>query len=156
MADSPLVSLAMATLYTLMEILHLMIAGVWAGWTVFMAVLVVPAARDDRLDAGALVRLTHGFARISQVSPFVMLLTGGYMLSQGFITGSPLNSSQGRLVVTMVGLWVVLSVSSNVASRRLLAGIESLGVEHSARTVSTMFTVAGVAALALLFVGGWL
>lgn len=146
----------MVTTDTLMGVIHLLVAGVWAGWTVFMAALVVPAARDGHLDASALDRLTGGFARFSQVAPLVMLLTGGYMASRGFVAGTSLNSLRGQLVLTMVALWLVLSALNNVASRRLTAGIESTGAERSARSVSTMFSAAGVVALALLIVGGWL
>ena len=155
-ADALLVSLTMVTTYTLMNVLHLTVAGVWAGWTVFMAVLVVPAARDGDLDGAALDRLTSGFARFSQIAPLVMLLTGGYMASQGLVADSLLTSLRGQLVVTMVVLWLALSALSNVASRRLATGIESIGVDRSADAVSTTFSAAGVVALALLLVGGWL
>ncbi|WP_248910038.1 hypothetical protein [Halocatena marina] len=139
-----------------MDILHVLVAGVWAGWTVFMAVLVVPAARDGRLRADALSWLTGRFTRFSQIAPIVMLLTGGYMASQGAITEAPLNSLQGQLVMTMIVLWLVLSGLSNVASRRLLASVESSGVEPAARSTAMIFYVAGGVALALLLVGGWL
>lgn len=146
----------MVTLYTLMDVVHLMIAGVWAGWTVFMAVLVVPGARDGRLDASTLVWLTGRFARFSRAAPLAMLLTGGYMASRGFVADLPLNSLRGQLVMMMVVLWLVLSVLNNAASRRLSAGIESAGAEGSARDASVLFSAAGVVALGLLLVGGWL
>lgn len=146
----------MVTVYTLMDILHVLVGGVWAGWTAFMAALIVPAARDGRLDADALDWLTGRFARFSQIAPVVMLLTGGYMASQGVVTDGPLDSLRGQLVVTMVGLWLVLSVLSNVASRRLVAGVGSDGDEPVARDTAMGFYVAGGVALALLLVGGWL
>ena len=146
----------MVSIYTLMNVLHLMVAGVWAGWTVFMAALVVPAARDGDLDGTALDRLTAGFGRFSQVAPLVMLLTGGYMASRGVVTDSLLASLRGQLIVAMVVLWLALSALSNAASQRLTAGIESAGVDRSACDVSVAFSAAGVVALALLLVGGWL
>lgn len=146
----------MVTVYTLMDILHVLVGSVWAGWTVFMAALIIPAARDGRLDVKALTWLTGRFARFSQIAPILMLLTGGYMVSQGAITDAPLNSLQGQLVVTMVGLWLVLSALSNVASQRLVADTEPGGVELAARNASRSFYVAGGVALALLLVGGWL
>lgn len=139
-----------------MDIFHVLVAGVWAGWTVFMATLVIPAAHDGRLDAEALTWLTGRFARFSQIAPVFMLLTGGYMASQGAVTDAPLNSLQGQLVVTMVGLWVVLSALSNMASRRLVTSIEPGDVELAARSAARSFYVAGGVALVLLLVGGWL
>lgn len=156
MGTALLFELGMATLYTLMDILHLLVAGVWAGWTVFMAALVVPAARDGRLGADALGWMTGRFVRVSQAAPIIMLLTGGYMAIQGAITDAPLRSLRGQLVVTMVVLWFALSGLSNAASHRLTDGIESGGVESAAQNVTMLFYGAGVSALALLFVGGWL
>ncbi|MFC4551022.1 MULTISPECIES: CopD family protein [Halorussus] len=121
-----------------------------------MAALVVPAARDGRLGSSALVGLTERFARFSQVAPLVMLVTGGYMASLTFISDSLLKTTRGQLVLTMVGLWVVLSALTNVASRRLTADVESVGAERSARGASTAFSAAAAVALALLLVGGWI
>ncbi|WP_306061795.1 hypothetical protein [Natronococcus wangiae] len=146
----------MVRIYALMAILHVIVGGVWTGWTVFMAALIVPAARDGRFDADALSWLTGRFARFSQLAPAIMLLTGGYMASQGIVPDAPLSSLRGQLVVTMVGLWFVLSALSNAASRRLVAGVGSDGVEPAARDSAMVFYVAGGVALALLLVGGWL
>lgn len=156
MVDTLLVFHAMATVDTLVRTLHLMTAGVWAGWTVFMAALVIPAAREGRLGADGLSWMTGRFSLFSKVAPVVMFLTGMYMLGQGYSGDALLTSTRGNLVVTMVGLWIVLSAVTNVASRRLTTGVEVGGVEQATSGVMMMFSVAGVAALGLLFVGGWL
>ncbi|HET7324221.1 MAG TPA: hypothetical protein VFJ06_07810 [Halococcus sp.] len=155
-ANARLIESVMVAIYTLMDVLHLVVAGVWAGWTMFMAALVVPVARDGRLGADALDWMTGWFVRVSQAAPVIMLLTGGYMVSQGAITGTPLDSLRGQLVVTMVVLWIVLSGLSNAAGRRLTDGIEAGGVESAAHRTTMLFYGAGVVALLLLVVGGWL
>lgn len=144
------------SLYVMLRIVHLLVAGVWAGWTVFMAALVVPAARDGRLGADALGWVTGRFARFSQVAPVVMLLTGGYMIGQGFSGVSLLESFRGTLVLAMVVLWLVLSALTNVSSRRLVGSVESAGAGRAASDTSMLFSLAAVVALALLLVGGWL
>lgn len=144
------------SVYVAMRVLHLTTAGVWAGWTVFMAALVVPAARDERLDAGAVTLLTHRFTRFSQVAPLVMLITGGYMMSRAYADTSPLDSGRGTLVVTMVVLWLVLSVTANLAGIRLERRTDSLGVKEAAGNQRALFAVAAVVSLSLLLVGGWL
>ena len=143
------------TPYVVMRIVHLMTAGVWAGWTVFMAALVVPAARDGRIGSDALAWLTSRFALFSKAAPLLMFLTGMYMVGQGYPVDVLLSSARGYLVLTMIGLWIILSALTNVSSRRLAGGIEVAGVERAAKTSWTLFAVAGVVALALLFVGGW-
>jgi uncharacterized membrane protein len=146
----------MTSLYSVMEVLHLLFAGVWAGWTVFMAALVVPAARNGLLDADALGWLTSKFGLFSKIAPVVMLVTGGYMAGQGYAIDSLLSAPRGQLVLTMVGLWMVMSALSNVLSRRLTTRAESSGVKRAASDVSVPFTAAGIVALALLLVGGLL
>lgn len=148
--------MATATLYAAMRIVHLTTGGVWAGWTVFMAALVVPAARDGRLDADAVTWLCGRFARLSQLAPVVMLLTGMYMVGAGVPTDALLASLRGYLVLTMVGLWLLLSALTVASSRRLTAGVAAVGVERAAAAARAPFAAAGVVALGLLLVGGWL
>lgn len=142
--------------YLTMRIVHLLVAGVWAGWIAFMAALVVPAARDGRLGADALGWMTGRFSRFSQVAPVVMLLTGGYMAGQAYSGVSLLGNFRGNLVLAMVVLWLVLSALTNVSSRRLVGSVESVGAERAANDASMPFYAATVVALALLLVGGWL
>lgn len=78
------------------------------------------------------------------------------MAGRGYTVASLLNTPRGQLVLTMVGLWVILSVLSNASSQRLAGRVESISVERAARDVSLPFTVASIVALALLVVGGWL
>lgn len=148
----------MVTLSTFvaMRVIHLMTAGVWAGWTVFMAALVLPAARKGFLDGRAVNWLTHRFARFSQAAPLVMLATGGYMMSEAYVGTSFFDGGRGTLVVTMVALWFLLSVTTNLASKRLETRTESLGATEAAGSQRALFSLSAVIALSLLLVGGWL
>ena len=148
--------MATVTLSVAMRIVHLMTAGVWAGWTVFMAAVVVPAARDGRFDPDTLTWLTGRFSLFSKVAPLIMFFTGMYMIGEGYASDTLLTSARGQLVLTMIGLWVALSILTNVPSRRLIHRIEALGVEGAARNGWASFTLAGFVALGLLVVGGLL
>lgn len=148
--------MATVTLSVAMRIVHLMTAGVWAGWTVFMATLVVPAARDGRFDPETLTWLTGRFSLLSTVAPLVVFLTGMYMVGEGYATDTLLTSARGQLVLTMIGLWIVLSALTNLSSRRLIDRTEAIGAREAARNGWTSFALSGVVALGLLSVGGWL
>lgn len=65
------------------RIVHPMTAGVRAGWTVFVAALVVPAARDGRPGPDAVRRLTRRFSLFSKAAPLVALLSGTYVVGRG-------------------------------------------------------------------------
>ncbi|WP_247002413.1 hypothetical protein [Halosolutus gelatinilyticus] len=148
--------MATITLYVAMRIVHLLIAGVWTGWTVFMAALVVPAARDGYFDPDTLTWLTTRFSLFSKAAPLIMFFTGMYMIGEGYASDTLLTSFRGQLVLTMIGLWIALSFLTNVSSRRLIDSIETTTVEGATQNGWTSFTLAGVVALGLLVVGGWL
>ncbi|ELZ05937.1 hypothetical protein [Natrialba asiatica] len=148
--------MATVTLYDAMRIVHLMTAGVWAGWTVFMAAVVVPTARDGCFDPDGLTRLTGRFSLFSKVAPLIMFFTGMYMIGEGYASDTLLTSARGQLVLTMIGLWIALSILTNVPSRRLIDRIEAIGVEEAARNGWLSFALAGFVSLGLLVVGGLL
>ncbi|GKZ15972.1 CopD family protein [Haladaptatus sp. T7] len=138
-----------------MRIVHTLFAGVWAGWTVFMAALVVPAARDGKLGADGIRWMTQQFTRFSSLSSVVLLLTGGFMAGDLYTTETLTGSSRGHLVLTMVVLWLALSGLSHMAGSRLKKNLDA-GAKQAAAGATTLFYVAGVVALGLLVVAGWL
>jgi uncharacterized membrane protein len=136
-----------------MRIIHTLFAGVWAGWTVFMAALVVPAARNGKLGADGLRWMTQQFSRFSSLSSLVLLLTGGFMAGNLYTGETLISGSRGHLVLTMVVLWFVLTGLSHMGSSRLKKNLSD-GVPQAAKAATTLFYVAGVVALALLVVAG--
>lgn len=144
------------TAYLVMRMVHQVIAGVWVGATVFMAVLFIPIVRNDHISADGVIWTTNWFGRFSKFAPILMVLTGLYMLSQRYATEALFASVHGVLIVTMILLWIVLSALTNVGSHRLSSRSGTGDVATAAGDVSLIFYGAGVVSLALLCIGGWL
>ncbi|MGM0591040.1 MAG: CopD family protein [Halobacteriota archaeon] len=145
----------MALLDTLMRVLHVVFAGTWAGGTLVMAALVVPAARDGLLRADAVDWMARRFTYLTLASVVVLLLTGGHLAGTLYTFDSLASSGRGHLVLTMVGLWLVLAGLLHVSTRRLTAGLDG-GVEAAARDSQAWFGVSAAVAVALLVVAGLL
>ncbi|WP_458207601.1 CopD family protein [Haladaptatus sp. NG-SE-30] len=143
----------MTLLDVTMQVFHTLFAGVWAGWTLFMAALVIPAARDGRLSADALGWMTTRFSRFSMGAALVLFVTGGHLAGTGYSFEYLLNQPRGHLILTMVALWFVLAGLSHMASSRLTKRLDDGPVQAANANVS-LFYAAGVVALGLLLVAG--
>ncbi|GAA0235392.1 CopD family protein [Haladaptatus pallidirubidus] len=143
----------MALIDVLMQVLHTVFAGVWAGWTLFMAVLVIPAARKGHLGTDGLRWLTKRFSRFSMLASLVLFTTGGHLAGTRYTVELLGGSSRGHLVLTMVALWFVLTGLSHAASSRLMKNLDD-GAMRAASAYATWFYAAGVVAVGLLIVAG--
>ncbi|WP_458187274.1 CopD family protein [Haladaptatus sp. NG-WS-4] len=143
----------MTLLDATMQILHTLFAGVWAGFTLFMAALVLPAAKKGHLGSDALGWMTGRFSRFSMLSALVLFVTGGHLAGTGYTFEYLLNQPRGHLILTMVALWFVLAGLSHLASSRLTKRLDA-GAKQAATANATLFHAAGLVAVGLLLVAG--
>jgi len=138
---------------TLVYGLHLLFAALWVGAVAFVALVVVPLARDGGLNATPLGALTARLRTISRISALVLLLSGGHMAAAAYTAESLTGSGRGHLVLTMVALWVALAALVEVAGGKLEAGTDDKKVREPAREARPLLLAATVVGAALLFVG---
>ena len=143
----------MSTIDLTMNLLHTLFAGLWAGAAVFVAALVVPAARDGRLGAEALDWLTQQYTRFSSLAALVLLATGGHLAGTRYTSSSLFETSRGHLVLTMVALWFLLIGLSHAGRSRLSDGL-SRSARDAADDAAMFFYAAGAVAVGLLLVAG--
>lgn len=143
----------MTLIDVVMRILHTVFAGIWAGGTLFMAFLVIPAAQKGHLGTDGLGWLTQRFSRFSMLSSLVLFITGGHLAGTGYTFELLGGSPRGHLVLTMVALWFVLTGLSHAASSRLTRHLDD-GAMRAAAAYATWFYAAGVVAVGLLIVAG--
>ncbi|WP_433629832.1 CopD family protein [Halomicrococcus sp. NG-SE-24] len=146
----------MTVLDATMELLHTLFAGVWAGWTLFVAALVVPAARNGRLGAEALDWLTGRYAQFSTLAAVVLFATGGHLAGTRYEVESLTGTGRGHLVLAMVALWFALAGLSHVGRSRLSDALDRESASDAAAGVASIFYAAGVVAVGLLLVAGLL
>src|SRR6056297_1199838 len=145
----------MSTIDLTMNLLHTVFAGLWAGAAVFVAALVVPAARDGRLGAEALDWFTQQYTRFSSLAALVLFATGGHLAGSKYEFSYLLESSTGHLILTMVGLWFLLIGLTHAGRSKLADGL-SRSARDAADDAATFFYAAGAVAVALLLVAGQL
>lgn len=137
-------------------VLHSLFAGLWAGSVLFVVLAVLPMAREGELNAAPLRSVAGTLTRVSRVSALVLLLTGAHMGAARYTGDSLIGTTGGYLVVGMVGMWLVLAGTVEVATSRLRDGTERNKVRAPAREARRLFLLAGLAATLLLVVSGLL
>lgn len=134
--------------------LHLLFGGAWAGGVLFMSLAVLPAARSGDVDPRPLSVVTGRLKLLSRSSAVVTLLTGGYLAGVLYDAAALTGTTDGWLVLTMVGLWVALMALVEVAADRLAKTVEESDAATAARETTPLFYAAATAGVLLLLVGG--
>lgn len=132
--------------------LHLLFGALWVGAVAFVALVVVPLARDGGLNATPLGTLVARLRTISRTSALVLLLSGGHMAATAYTVDSLTGSGRGHLVLTMVALWFVLAALVEVAGGKLERGTDDKKVREPAREARPLLLAATAVGAALLFV----
>ena len=146
----------MQTLDSVMRVLHMLFGGLWAGGTLFMVGLVLPAARAGKLDADALDWVARRFSYLSIASVLVMLASGGHLAGTLYTFDLLASSSRGHLVLTMVALWFVLAGLLHVGTSAMTDRLETGSAAEAAEAGRPWYLASGVVALGLLVVAGLL
>ncbi|SDJ80734.1 hypothetical protein SAMN05216226_109162 [Halovenus aranensis] len=133
---------------------HSLFSGVWTGSVLFLALAVLPLARDGSLNAAPLESLVGKVKTISRVSALAMLLTGGHMAGTKYTSESLFETESGWLVLTMVTFWFLLMATVEVGGSKLIDGTERDKVREPAAAARPFLLTASVCAVALLVTAG--
>lgn len=146
----------MATIDTAVVVTHLVFAGIWTGSAVFVAMWVVPLAREGSLNAEPLANIAGSLRRISRISAVVLLFTGGHLAGTRYTVESLFGSRAGWLVLCMLGLWLLLAALIEIGAGRLVDGAADRKVRAPARSARRPLLAAVIVAVLLLVDGGLL
>lgn len=134
-----------------MNVVHLIAAGLWVGGLALMAGAVVPLAREGRLGADAVRGLGRRAAIWGRVLAVVVLLTGGHLAANLYGGGALTGTENGRLVLAMATLWLVLIALTEAGAARLRKDPEG-GLDRA----TWLFRAAAGVGVVLLAIGGLL
>ena len=123
----------MTLVETLVYGLHLLFAALWVGSVAFVALVVLPLAREGGLNATPLGALVAKLRTVSRASAVVLLLSGGHTAGTAYTVDSLFGSGRGHLVVAMVALWVALAALVEVGGGRVEDGTDDRKVRAPAR-----------------------
>jgi uncharacterized membrane protein len=146
----------MTLLDTAMSITHLLVGALWVGAVVFVAGVVLPAARDGDLNAEPTERVVDSLTTWSRAGAVLTFVTGGHLAGSRYGLTELAGTFRGQLVLTMLGLWVALAGLVEVGSSKTRAGLKERRVRAPAREGLPWFRAAALAGFALLLVAGLL
>jgi len=124
--------------------IHLFVAALWTGSTMFFALAVLPVSRASLTD-----RILDRFMLLTRGSALLLLLTGGHLAATKYGDGALTSTSRGHAVIGMLVLWFVLVGLLEAANARVDG--ETVGP-----TATRMFQVGALVAAALLVDAGLL
>ncbi|GAB3670743.1 CopD family protein [Halopiger thermotolerans] len=134
---------------------HLVFAALWAGSVFYVAFVVLPLARDGEFNTTRPLEAISGkLTTISRVSSLALLLSGGHLAGRGYTFESLLGTTNGRLVLVMVALWLVLTALVEIGGKRLESGLNGKKLREPAANALGLYRAAAVVGIALLVVAG--
>lgn len=151
----------MSAIETAATVLHLLFAVLWVGAVGFVALAVLPLARDATLGPEPLERIVDRLLTLSRAAAVVVLATGLYVLYRDYLgdgldPGPLVETGRGHLVLTMIVLWVALIGTLEVGSSRLLDGLDAGKHREPARDALRWYRASALVGVLVVVVGGLL
>ncbi len=137
-------------------VFHTLFAGLWVGAVVLVAWKVIPPAKAGDVSPELLESVTSGLSTITRVGALVFLATGGHMAATVYGAEGLFAPPRGHVVLTMLGLWVVMTGLVEVGGGRIRSALEQNKVRTAARDGDTFLKAAAAVGLVLLVLGGYL
>ena len=141
---------------TLAYVLHTLFAGLWVGAVALATWKVIPPAKDGDATPDLLAAVAGGLLTLTRVGAVFFLATGGYMAATVYGTEGLFDPPRGHLVLTMFGLWVVMTGLVEVGTSRLTDATDENKVRTGARAADTLLKAATGVGVLLLLIGGYL
>ncbi|MEF8799707.1 MAG: transporter [Halolamina sp.] len=146
----------MSTVYTVLNSIHLLFAGLWTGATVFFAWRVRPLVADGDLAVEPTMLLSSGLRWLTRISAVVFVVTGGHMAATEYGDGALLSTTQGHIVVTMLVIWLVVTGLLEMALGTMETELGEGRVRTAGKEVRVPFLAASVLLSVVLLLGGYL
>ena len=141
---------------SIMQILHVVFAGLWTGSVLFVVGAVLPAASAGSISAPAMSTITTRLAWLTRVSALVFVATGGHLAGTGYTSATLFSTARGQLVVAMLVLWLVLTALVEIGCKRLGGSDAPANVQTAVENTRPIWLAAGAVAVLLLVDAGLL
>jgi len=146
----------MAAIDSIMQVVHVLFAGLWTGSVLFVVGAVLPASTAGSISKQAMSTITTRLAWLTRISAVVFVTTGGHLAGTGYTAESLFATGRGQLVVAMLVLWLVLTALVEIGCKRLGGSAAADTVATGVESTRPIFLAAGAVALLLLVDAGLL
>ena len=141
---------------SIMQILHVLFAGLWTGSVLFVVGAVLPAASAGSISSTAMSTITTRLAWLTRISALVFVATGGHLAGTRYTSETLFSTGRGQLVVAMLVLWLVLTALVEIGCKRLGGSDAPANVQTAVDNTRPIFLAAGAVAVLLLVDAGLL
>ena len=141
---------------SIMQILHVLFAGLWTGSVLFVVGAVLPAASAGSISSTAMSTITTRLAWLTRISALVFVATGGHLAGTRYTSETLFSTGRGQLVVAMLVLWLVLTALVEIGCKRLGGSDAPANVQTAVENTRPIFLAAGAVAVLLLVDAGLL
>jgi uncharacterized membrane protein len=146
----------MAVIDSVMQVLHVLFAGLWTGSVLFVVGAVLPASTAGSISAAAMETISSRLSWLTRLSAVVFVATGGHLAGTSYTAESLFGTGRGQLVVAMLVLWLVLTALVEIGCKRLGGSAAANDVDTAVDTTRPIFLAAGAVAVLLLVDAGLL
>ena len=146
----------MTVIDSVMQVVHVLFAGLWTGSVLFVVGAVLPASTAGSISAAAMETISTRLSWLTRISAVVFVATGGHLAGTGYTAESLFSTGRGQLVVVMLVLWFVLTGLVEIGCKRLGGSAAAADVDTAVESTRPIFLAAGVVAVLLLVDAGLL
>ncbi|WP_058365645.1 hypothetical protein [Haloparvum sedimenti] len=146
----------MSVLDAVMWTVHVAFAALWTGSVLFVVATILPSATAGEIGSEAFGSIVDRLRWITRISAVAFLASGGHMAGTRYDVGTLTGTGNGHLVLTMLGLWVVLTGLVEVAGSKVESGVDEGKLREPARDAKPFFLAAAAVAVLLLITAGLL
>lgn len=146
----------MSIIDAVMWSVHVGFAVLWTGSVLFVALAVVPPAIRGDIGGDALAAVVGRLRWITRIAALAFLASGGHMAGTLYTVETLTGTGRGHLVLTMLALWFVITGLVEVASGKLLDGVDAGKLREPARDAKPFFYGAAGLSVGLILTAGLL
>ncbi len=154
--EAPMQIAPMQAALTAAYVFHTLFAGLWVGAVVLTAWKVLPLAKDGDVNPELLGAVTSGVSLITRIGALVFIATGGHMAATVYGAEGLFTPPRGHVVLTMLGLWFVMTGLVEVGGSKIRSALEDGKVRTAARDAGILYNAAAALGFVLLVLGGYL
>jgi uncharacterized membrane protein len=146
----------MTVIDSVMQVVHVLFAGLWTGSVLFVVGAVLPASTAGSISSAAMETISTRLSWLTRISAVVFVATGGHLAGTGYTAESLFSTGRGQLVVAMLVLWFVLTGLVEMGCKRLGGSASAADVDTAVESTRPIFLAAEGVALLLLVDAGLL
>lgn len=141
---------------SVIQVAHVLFAGLWTGSLLFLVGAVLPASTAGSISTAAMTAITSRLVWLTRISALVFITTGGHLAGTRYTGETLFSTGRGQLVVTMLVLWLALTALIEIGVKRFDRSAAAADVPTAIDDTRLIFLLAGVLAAALLVDAGLL